>query len=78
MGKGGSYVVDGDGEPRLVEEPTKDHPEGNAARDADGNRLDRATPIDAPAPVAGATVAPADPVQDKPEPTPKPRPWSRK
>lgn len=73
MGTGGRYVADDDGKPQRVEEPTKDHPEGNAARDADGNRLDRA----APAVPADATVPPVDPIQDNPPP-PKPRPWAKR
>jgi hypothetical protein len=39
-GHGGAYVVDAPGQPmRQIEEPTKDHPEGNGPRDADGMLL---------------------------------------
>lgn len=69
MGKGGSYVADDDGNPQLVVEPTKDHPEGNSARDAAGNRLDRATPpVDAPAAHSDAPAPAGEPVQDNQPP----------
>lgn len=38
---GGRYLVEGKKKPKLMEAPTKEHPEGNAPRDVDGKRLDR-------------------------------------
>ena len=38
-GQGGSYIVE-NGVRRRVEAPTKDHPEGNRPRDAEGKPLD--------------------------------------
>lgn len=52
---GGSYLVK-DGVRTLVEEPTKDHPEGNRARDEHGapvsapTELDKNPPAEAAAP----------------------------
>lgn len=40
FGRGGSYVVGADGVRECVEHPTKDHPEGNTARDRHGKALD--------------------------------------
>jgi len=40
-GQGGAYVVRS-GKRVRVEEPTKDHPEGNRPRDKDGKPLDAA------------------------------------
>ena len=37
-GRGGAYIVE-NGVRRCVEEPTKDHPEGNGARDHKGKLL---------------------------------------
>jgi hypothetical protein len=55
QGEGGAYVMR-DGQRVRVEEPTKDHPEGNRARDASGKPID-ATPVlsaeEKPAPPAG-------------------------
>lgn len=48
-GQGGSYIMK-DGKRTRVTEPTKDHPEGNRARDKDGKALDEAPAADAPAP----------------------------
>lgn len=53
QGMGGSYVIE-DGKRVLVGAPTRDHPEGNRARDADGNALDQ------PEPVAPAFAPPAE------------------
>ncbi len=38
--KGGSYVVNDKGERALAEEPTRDHPEGNAPRPAPDDARD--------------------------------------
>lgn len=46
-GQGGAYVVK-DGKRVRVEEPTKDHPEGNRARDAEGRPLEVAPPPENP------------------------------
>lgn len=53
MRQGGSYRTDDSGKPKLVER-TEEHPQGNRARDAEGNPL----PVHPPAPPA-ATKAPA-------------------
>lgn len=53
-GQGGSYIVE-NGARRRVEESTKDHPEGNRPRDADGKPLD-------------ALPAPEQPVVEKSAP----------
>ena len=42
MQRGGRYETGKDGKIKLIEPPTKDHPEGNAPRDAGGRRMDRA------------------------------------
>ena len=49
-GQGGAYVIR-DGKRVRVEEPTKDHPEGNRPRDKDGKPLDAAAE-DKPTPPA--------------------------
>ncbi len=46
-GRGGRYEMK-DGKRVLVEEPTADHPDGNAPRDRHGKRLDRPAPDPAP------------------------------
>jgi hypothetical protein len=48
-GQGGSYVFK-DGKRVQVEAPTKDHPEGNRPRDADGRPLDAAPEPERPTP----------------------------
>jgi hypothetical protein len=40
-GQGGAFVMK-DGKRVRVEEPTRDHPEGNRARDKDGRAIDAA------------------------------------
>lgn len=42
-GEGGSYLMK-DGKRVRVIEPTRDHPEGNRARDKDGRALDTPAP----------------------------------
>jgi hypothetical protein len=52
-GQGGAYIVR-DGKRVRVEDPTKDHPDGNRARDKDGNPIEEKRP-EAPAkPKGGA------------------------
>lgn len=72
MRQGGSYAIDGDGKPRLVEEPTKEHPEGPMARDAEGKRLDRTEIVDVlapqPTPPTADEVAPVADVAEPPAP----------
>jgi hypothetical protein len=41
-GRGGSYIRHADGSYSLNAAPTQDHPDGNAPRDAEGRRFDRA------------------------------------
>ena len=41
MALSGRYEVSKDGKTKRVSQPTATHPEGNAPRDPDGNRLDR-------------------------------------
>lgn len=54
---GGRYVrKEGAKEAKLVEKPTRDHPKGNAPRDAKGNRLDHPEAL-APTPKAAAKAA---------------------
>lgn len=48
-GMGGAYVMK-DGKRVRVEEPTRDHPDGNRARDKDGKPLERAPEPEQPAP----------------------------
>jgi len=60
---GGRYLVK-DGVRTLTEEPTKDHPEGNRAREADGKPVAAPNEIDAnraadPEPAAPAVMPPA-------------------
>lgn len=50
MRTGGSQTFDKDGKLLSSEEPTKDHPEGNRARDAEGKPLDGAQAEAPPAP----------------------------
>lgn len=50
-GVGGAYVMK-DGKRVRVSEPTRDHPEGNRARDKDGK------PLEETSPPAGGGVAP--------------------
>jgi hypothetical protein len=55
---GGCYVRGLDGVLRKVEEPTKDHPQGNRARDADGKPVglpSDETHFNSPAPAAAGT-----------------------
>lgn len=59
-GIGGSYVVDKDGIRRRVEEPTRDHPEGNAPRDRKGNLIVFPEPKQAAEPEPAQAVKPAD------------------
>lgn len=57
-GSGGRYERQADGSLKLVEPPTQDHPEGNRARDADGQALDAPAPGLGPGQAAGETPAP--------------------
>lgn len=57
-GHGGSYRVDESGQKTQVEAPTEDHKDGNAPRDHEGRRLDRAPAASAAAP-APETTPPA-------------------
>jgi len=58
-GQGGAYVMR-DGKRVRVEAPTKDHPEGNRPRDADGRPLDtqHSAPSTQHSPAAPANVKP--------------------
>lgn len=55
---GGRYEIK-DGKRVRVEAPTRDHPDGNAPRDAKGNRLDR--PVEAPSESAPKPAEPRKP-----------------
>jgi hypothetical protein len=59
---GGRYLVK-DGVRTLIEEPTRDHPDGNRARNADGKPVagpdeTHANPAPKPAPAAPAAAQP--------------------
>lgn len=57
-GEGGCYIIE-NGVRRRVVEPTKDHPAGNAPRDASGQRLDRAEEQTPASDAASQAPAPA-------------------
>ena len=63
-GIGGAYVVE-NGVRRRVEEPTKDHPEGNAPRDRKGNLIAFPEPKKAPPTAEAATPSSTKPAIQK-------------